>query len=191
MNTPAHAVLNLLILGRGREPRLALPIAIGALLPDVPMLVFYAVHRGVLQTPERIIWSRAYFDPSWQLLFDLFCSLPLIAVALLIAWRLQSRWSLVLLLSMALHSLCDLALHHDDAHRHLLPLSDWRFRSPVSYWDPRHHGGLWAPVEATMVIAGSALLLLRYRAPAVRALLVVVVGVYALYIGYALSVWAS
>ena len=41
----------------------------------------------------------------------------------------------------------DLPVHTDDAHRHLLPLSDWRFHSPVSYWDRRYHGAQFAIFE--------------------------------------------
>ena len=54
---------------------------------------------------------------------------------------------------MALHAAADLLVHADDAHRHLWPLSDWRFASPVSYWDPRHHGAWFAPVECVAALA--------------------------------------
>jgi len=37
---------------------------------------------------------------------------------------------------MALHALFDFPLHHDDGHRHFWPFSEFRFDSPVSYWDP-------------------------------------------------------
>lgn len=50
------------------------------------------------------------------------------------------------------------------AHRHLFPLSDWRFASPVSYWDPAHHGDVFLAAEADLVALGG-LVLLRRRAP--------------------------
>lgn len=158
MNTPAHIVLNAFAVGRGRFAPHAWPIALGALLPDAPMFAFYAYQRGWLATPERVIWSQTYFAPDWQQLFDAFNSLPLIALAALIAWRARRDAWLACLASMALHSAADLLLHHEDAHGHLWPLSAWRFRSPVSYWDPAHHGDAFMAFElAALVVASVAL----------------------------------
>jgi hypothetical protein len=158
VNTPAHIVLNAFAVGRGRFAPHAWPIALGALLPDAPMFAFYAYQRGWLATPERVIWSQTYFAPDWQQLFDAFNSLPLIALAALIAWRARRDAWLACLASMALHSAADLLLHHEDAHGHLWPLSAWRFRSPVSYWDPAHHGDAFMAFElAALVVASVAL----------------------------------
>lgn len=60
---------------------------------------------------------------------------------------------------MLLHHLGDLPLHHDDAHRHFFPLSNFRLISPVSYWDPQHYGTLVALVELAAVLVASAYLL--------------------------------
>jgi hypothetical protein len=158
MNTPAHVVLNTFVLARGRFRSFVWPLALGALLPDLPMLGFYAYQRGWLALPERAIWSQAYFLPHWQRLFDAFNSLPLMALAALFAWRARRPAWLACLASMALHSASDLLLHHDDAHGHLWPLNDWHFRSPVSYWDPRHHGSHFAVLELAASLAASALL---------------------------------
>ncbi len=56
MNTPAHAVLNMLVLGRGRRRILWLLIFLGALLPDVPILLFYFLQGVILREPEPYIW---------------------------------------------------------------------------------------------------------------------------------------
>ena len=189
MNTPAHAVLNLVVLGRGRGPGHSLPIALGAVLPDLPMLWFYASEklRGV---PERVIWSVSYYDPGWQARIDVFNSLPLIAVAAVAASVARAPRALALCASMGLHVLFDLPFHHDDAHRHFYPLSDWRFESPVSYWDPRHHGAVFASFEAAAVLVGSAVLARRHGSLGVRILLGLVVALYAAYLAFALLVWS-
>ncbi len=160
MNTPAHAVVNLLVLGRRERPRLLLPLTVGALLPDAPMLLFYAYYKAV-GAAENFIWSTAYYDPGWQAFIDIFNSLPLIGLGLLLAHRAAMPRLAALFSSVALHALCDLPLHREDAHRHFFPLSDWRFESPVSYWDPRHGGAVFSLVESIFVVAGCAVLARR------------------------------
>jgi len=159
LNTPAHVLLSAFALGRGRWRPHWVAITVGALLPDAPMFGFYAWQRIALRASDGRIWSEAYFDPAWQAFFDLFNSLPLIAIAALIAWRLGAAAWLAGLVSMALHCVADLALHREDAHGHLFPLSDWRFTSPVSYWDPEHYGLIFGGVELAFVAVGSIWLL--------------------------------
>jgi hypothetical protein len=165
------------------------PIALGAVLPDVPMMLFYAWQKGVLGRPERLIWSEAYWDAAWQTFFDIPNSLPLLGLAGLAAWRLGAPRAALLFASMAVHAICDLAVHHDDAHRHFLPLSDWRFASPVSYWDPAHYGLGFAVFEIGMVLGGCAWLGRRYRERGPRLLVHGIAAFYLLFIGYALLFW--
>ena len=155
MTTPAHAALSLIVLGRSE--RNALPVALGAVAPDAPMLVFYLWERLVRGVSEGRIWSERYFDPGWQVVFEIPSSIPLLALALCILLVLLGRRSTgrfpaagvaatprparltaatLFVASMILHALGDLPLHREDAHRHFFPVSDWRFTSPVSYWDP-------------------------------------------------------
>ncbi|RMH17821.1 MAG: hypothetical protein D6696_14700 [Acidobacteria bacterium] len=189
MNTPAHAVVNLLLLSRRRRPEELAPITAGAVLPDLAMVVFYACQKAA-GTAERVIWSERYFAPAWQSFFDLWNSLPLIAVGLLVArWLGRRRWAL-LFASMGLHALEDLPLHHDDAHRHFFPFSDWRFASPISYWDPARHGGLVTLLEIALVAVAVPLLLRRHPGRGPRVLVLALAAVYALYFAYVFAVWA-
>ena len=103
----------------------------------------------------------------------------------LIAWRLRQPAARIFFASMALHCLMDLPLHHDDAHRHFLPLSTWRFRSPISYWDPRHFGSLVAGAELLGVLAGSIVLARPPNPRSVRVTAVAVLASYAVYGVYA------
>ncbi len=187
MNTPAHVVLNALVLGRGRWRDHWVAITGGALVPDLPMFGFYLYQRAVLEAPERRIWSEAYFQPGWQTFFDLFNSLPLIALGALVAWRARATGWLAFFASMALHCLLDLPLHREDAHGHFFPFSSWRFESPVSYWDPAHYGLYFAGAEALLVLVG-ALVLTRYAPPrawrfvgGVSVLLYLVLGAFLLW----------
>ena len=187
MNTPAHIILNAVVLGRGRTRANWLPITAGALLPDLPMVGFYLYQRFVLEQSESIIWSQLYFDPDWQQFFDLFNSLPLIAIGAALAWSRQSRAALALFLSMALHVAADLPLHREDAHGHFYPLSSWRFESPISYWDPAHHGLVVGGLEMVGVIVGS--LLLIGRGTAWRYVGLATLGLYGIFAAFAIRYW--
>lgn len=189
MNTPAHAVFNLVLLGRKRRPARTSAIFWGAILPDIPMFWFYFYEKIVAGMPEREIWGRLYFDPRWQALFDAFHSLPVVGLGYLLCRRFRAPRLAALFASMALHSVCDLVLHHDDAHRHLFPLLDWRFLSPLSYWDPRYHGRLIGIMEAVGVGVGLVLLLRRHTARSTRVLLSILLGLYVALLSFALWFW--
>lgn len=189
MNTPAHLVLNAVALGRGRWRSAPGPIVLGALLPDLPMLGFYLYQKGFMALPESRIWSEAYFRPDWQLFFDLFNSLPILALVALLAWRSGATRTLALVMSMILHCLADLPLHHDDAHAHFRPLTSWRFESPISYWDARHHGRIFSVLEMVLVLAGSALLVLRGPGRAWRLVGAGTLAAYALFLAFVVVVW--
>jgi len=189
MNTPAHVIINLLVLGKGKETKHQLAIAAGALLPDVPMFGFYFFEKIIRKIPEYVIWTHQYHQVSWQNIFDAFHSLPVIGIGL--AWSLYARNHLGVLLfsSMLLHVAGDFPLHHDDAHRHFFPLSDWRFESPVSYWDPRYYGEVAASLEILVVIVSCLVLFSRYTSSIQRGLVGMVGVSYMMYFGYVWWVW--
>jgi len=180
MNTPAHAIVNLLLFPKQRRERHTLAIVAGALIPDAPMLVFYlqARLRGL---SEHAIWRGGYFDPGWQAVFDIFHSFPLLALAWFAAWRARMTSLAVFFASMFLHSCFDFPFHHNDAHRHFFPFSDWRFHSPISYWDPAYHGRVMSMIELFVVVAGGAWLL---RTAEGRRLKLAVAFILLLYLGY-------
>lgn len=189
MNTPGHAVVNLLLLGKRDRPNLFAPIALGSIVPDLPMLLFYFHQKVWLATPEHTIWSESYYLAGWQAFFDLVHSLPLIALAGLVAYAAKSPRVVAFLASMMMHAVCDLLLHRNDAHRHFFPLSEWRFVSPVSYWDPRYYGGVVSSVEVLVVVVGASWLFKQYPGKGARGFLGFILASYALYITYAFVVW--
>lgn len=164
-------MVNLALLGGGARPRPAAPVALGALLPDLPMFAFFFWERFVRETPMRTIWEVRYFEPDWQAFFDLFNSIPLFAVALAVAlWRRHDAAAL-LSASVLLHCAFDLLVHREDGHRHFFPLSDWRFMSPMSYWDPAHGGVLGAGLETLALLGACAVLWRRHPGLPARAAL--------------------
>jgi hypothetical protein len=153
------------------------------------MFLFYFVEKVVRGISELDIWQVEYHRAGWQNVFDCFHSFPLIGLGMAIAYRFQSRLGLLFFSSMVLHSLGDLPLHHDDAHRHFFPLSNWQFVSPISYWDSRHYGEIAGQLEALMVVVGCGILFRVYRLQISRLVLGMVGGSYLVYFAYALAIW--
>lgn len=191
MNTPAHVVINLTLLSGGKRRQSPAEIAAvltGALIPDLVMIAFYAYQRTI-GTPERTIWRERYYDEEWQTFFDLFNSLPIIAAGWIAARLAGLRTLQALVLSMALHAALDFPLHHDDAHRHFWPLSDWRFSSPVSYWDPNHYGHIVGWIEIALIAAGIFWLWRHWPDAGRRSLLGAIAVTYAAYLAFVFTVW--
>ena len=78
-------------------------------------------------------------------------------IGLLICLSCGWKSAAIIFLSMIVHDFCDLPLHNDDAHRHFLPFSHYRFISPVSYWDPKYYGQFVAFGELSLVLALTSL----------------------------------
>ncbi len=160
MNTPTHAILNLAVLGKRSRPSWNSPIIWGGLIPDLAMFVFFGwATLGTDMTGSQI-WGEAYYEPFWQNVFDFWNSIPLALVGVgLGLWlrqrrRFQQAGTLVAVCcaSIILHCIADLPIHAEDAHRHFWPLSNYRFESPVSYWDPAKGGRIFALFEMVMAL---------------------------------------
>lgn len=145
--------MNLALLGRRDRPRLSRSIVAGAIAPDLAIAAFYLWERFMRGASEQAIWTARYFNEGWQAIFDLAHSIPVAAAGAVVSIGSGSAGAVMFFVSMILHDLCDLPLHHDDGHRHFYPFSNWRFASPVSYWDPRHHGAFAALAEVIVVAA--------------------------------------
>jgi len=190
VNTPAHAIVNLLLFRERNRERYAVAIITGALLPDAPMLVFYLWAKLSGQS-EHAIWRDGYFDPLWQAAFDTFHSFPLLGLACFAAWWLRADAMMAFFASMFLHSCLDFPLHHSDAHHHFFPFSDWQFHSPVSYWDPACHGQITGSIELLVVVAGGAWLLRTAGTTALRRWVSAILFLYLAYWSFVSLMWVQ
>jgi len=152
VRTPGHALLNLALVAR---PSVSTAVIAGAVVPDLPIVVLYLIEKA-RGTPTERIWSEHYQRPFWLNLIHALHSFPVALAGLGAAWALASPTAMALFASMLLHAACDLPVHGEDAHRHFWPFSDWRFISPLSYWDPKRHGAAVGAVEALVVWAATA-----------------------------------
>lgn len=161
MNTVAHMLMASAILARRESPARNAAVLAGAILPDVSMFVFFAWSR-VQNWSGHETWNVQYWNEPWQTIGALSNSFFLFGLIGSVAlWR---RWSLLTVICAAalIHLALDLPLHAEDAHRHFWPVTDWRFFSPVSYWDPDHYGWLGGLLESACVLASIAVLWLRF-----------------------------
>lgn len=163
MNTPTHAVVNLALLGRNATRREWAAVAAGGVLPDLPIFLFALTSSFLFGLSSEETWTRAYFTSRWHWAIDPLHSFPLIALGFAAARLRGWRMGQLFFASLFLHALGDFPLHVEDAHPHFFPFSDWRFRSPVSYWDPAHHGVLGATAELVLLIAASVAVVRRTR----------------------------
>jgi hypothetical protein len=161
-----------------RDGRVALAAAAGGLAPDAPSFVLVLWAALVERRPLGEVFDQLYFSPEWQAILAPSHSAPLWLLLLGSALLFRKPLLTAFAASGLLHQLFDFALHAEDAHRHLWPLSDGRFLSPVSYWDPAHYGAFAAPLEAVL---GVGLALLVRRMLTGRRLQMAMAGIAALY----------
>jgi hypothetical protein len=178
MNTPSHAIINLVIFNQQLRNQANLAILIGAVLPDLPIFVFYFLMKFVYKLPSQQIWSQAYYQPLWQFLVSTFHSIPLALLGVLISHIAKWPVMKICFISMILHSLLDLPVHNNDAHRHFFPFSNYRFISPLSYWDVKHYGHIVAFGEILLVLGSTVYLFLKTKTSYVGTGLLVVINLF-------------
>lgn len=162
MNTPTHIVAALAVLSRRGDGGRNWTVAAGAVLPDVSIFMFYGWARLARDMPEREIWSVAYWREPWQSLGAISNSLPIAGALLIAAFCIKSLLLRAFSLALIIHFALDFPLHADDAHRHFWPLTDWRYHSPVSYWDSDYGGGLGELAQAAVFLIAALILWRRF-----------------------------
>ena len=144
------------------------------------MLVMVLWSTRVLGLPEHGVFGQLYFSDAWQVIFAIDHGFFVWSTMLgLTVWG-----SFVVLRAFAgsglLHALADFLTHHDDARRQFWPITDWVFRSPVSYWDARYYGEVFAMFELALVVLLSTVLLWRLRRTWERALILAIAAIVVL-----------
>ena len=156
MITPSHMIYSW-ALAKATDPQpnklRTLVIVAGGLVPDLPAYTFFFVNTFILGTSQQLMWDVLYFDSAWSPLITLSHSLLLWPLLLLVATITKQRLLQWFSLSALLHASLDFFVHHDDAYRHFWPLTDWRFFSPLSYYDPLYYGSWVNSVDSIIVIA--------------------------------------
>lgn len=167
MNSPTHSLLALALLSKRGEPLRNRAVFFGALLPDLAIYLWAPYQRFIKGESGRDMWDVLYFEPPMQNLIALFNSIPIYAALAILGYTQRAKlWGKAVLffaLAALIHMATDLPVHGHDAYRHFWPLSEFRFYSPISYWEAGHHAG-WVSVVET-IIGLSAVFILWRRFP--------------------------
>ncbi len=171
MNTPAHLIIGAALFAKPDTPKVSLAALIGALLPDFSLYFMVFWNSQVRGMSMSEIFTNQYFTPYWQSVFAIDNSIPLWLLVLCIALLL--RWPVILAFAGAglAHVLLDLPLHHDDGRAHFWPFSNWKFQSPLSYWDTNHYGHIIGPLEGLLCLGLLILLWRRFSGRFARGLI--------------------
>ncbi|SFZ81392.1 hypothetical protein SAMN02983003_0474 [Devosia enhydra] len=185
MITPTHMLVAGVLVARPADrPWQQAAAWFGGFFPDMSVfLMVILVRLRVVEAPN--LWRAPdglYWQEPWQAISAISNSIPMWA-ALTVAGafaarRLAGRWQplahglMLFALGALLHVLLDLPVHADDAHIHFWPFSDWRFHSPISYYQRAFHGELVGMIEAGLAVGLAALIIWRFRAWPVRLLAV-------------------
>lgn len=172
MNTPAHLIFGATAFGKPGRPWVTAAALLGALAPDLSLYVMAGWQLLVLGTDPNIVFRVMYYSDTWQAVFALDNSFFIWGALLGFAiWRKSVAFQAFAGAAL-LHLLLDFPFHNDDARAHFWPLTDWKFISPVSYWDPRHHGGVVGIIEMVASLVCLVVLWRRFRAIWQRGILV-------------------
>lgn len=169
MRTYTHTLLTLAA-ARGRGRRTSLWAALGATVPDLPAgagaaWLWARRKRLSLEALNEEVCGRSLLripDATLHSALPVAVALALYAIPGVRSRDREGAWR-ALLLGWAGHVLTDALTHGKDARPLLWPLSDWRFRSPVSYWEHGRYSGLFTAVEHVTVLAATAGFLLGSR----------------------------
>ncbi len=204
MNTQTHLLVAAALFTQPGEYRRNTAAILGAFVPDAAIYGLWAWSK-LNAIPENTVWRELYWQQPWQSYTAFGNSLPLYLIILfagaIVGNRLQARsleiplpaqtaparWraflhrqplAVIFALAAMSHIASDFPVHVVDAHAHLWPLSDWRFRSPVSYWDPAHYGNWFQPLEVALGVTLAVIMFRRFRDLWVRALMLAAVAAY-------------
>jgi len=186
MNSPTHTLLALALLSKRGEKKRNWAVFIGSLLPDAAIYLWAPYQRFVKGVSGEVMWRELYFQPPMQNLIAYFNSIPIYAALALggyVLMKQQGKWGALLLffaLAALIHMATDLPVHAHDAYRHFWPISDWRFYSPISYWESDLHAGWVSVVEAVLGIIAIIVLWRRFPKLWVKIILGILAALYVL-----------
>lgn len=138
----------------------------GGLAPDVGLYaltagaaIYFPLKRNMsVQESMQYAFEDLFFnDPAWIAVHNSLHSPVVLAGLGAAAYLTGKRSGLAFAAGALLHTAMDIPVHHNDGPLVFFPFNwDYRFDSPVSYYDKDHYGGFVAPIDFAITILGGA-----------------------------------
>lgn len=176
MITTTHLVINALTARSKKFTAAKLPKAwfiFGGLAPDLFLyaasLFAFGYYRIIGELSGRELFDFIYDDlffnnPLWIVGQNLLHAPMVLLVLYLLGTKLQKVWLRSLSAGCGLHTVIDILTHNDDGPLVFFPFNwQYRFSSPISYWDPEHYGNIVGPIDLSITVIGACTLVFIYR----------------------------
>jgi hypothetical protein len=180
-------LMGALLFGR-KVPKLAWAGVAGGIIPDLPMFAIVGFLRATGHELQEI-FGKLYWEHWWQVANAIghnFILWSVVCIAGSMMMKSKSgptseRGAIAFAIGGAalVHSAIDFLCHRNDGHMHFWPLSEWRFVSPISYWDGAHYGTEFSLFEAGLGLVMAFLLFRTFQNWMVRSALVLAALLYA------------
>ncbi len=186
MNTQTHLLVAAALFAKPGHSLRNAAVVVGSFIPDAAIYTLF-VWSKIAAIPEQKVWDELYWQEPWQSWTAAGNSIPLYLLVLVLgivalrAHRSVFLFGLLMTFFAAAalsHIAGDFPVHVDDAHRHLWPMTDWKFISWISYWHPNHHGGIFSVLEMMLGLVLAVILFRRFNALWVQTLLALVCAAY-------------
>lgn len=172
MQTQSHVIINA-FLGKQLEKRGIRPmywaLTIGSFMPDIPLAILSIGYIALFQTfghetageAASYAFDVLFFEnPFWLASHNLFHAplmiLLYLAIGTYFGFRKTYRiglWIFWFAIGNLLHSIIDILTHHSDGPLVFFPLNwDYRFPSPISYWEVEYYAIEFTIFEVSLFI---------------------------------------
>ena len=144
---------------------------LGAVVPDLPYVFLFAV--AALRSGPSALADLELWDSLWRnpLIGGLHSFVPwgAMLLATLVLRRIRGPAkifgpAIALVLGWGFHVMLDMLTHRSDGYPIVWPVSDYRFPTPISYWEAEYHGVAFSLICDGLI----ALLLLRLTSQRLR-----------------------
>jgi len=193
--TSTHILIGAAVTSRPKFKPWQLMLAwVGGFMPDIPIFLM-VIYSRLVNGPNYNLWRKPdglYWQEPWQTFGAITNSFPLWTLVLLIGFLLFKYSASLKTLGLAilifgvgyfLHIVGDFLTHADDAYPQFWPFSQWRFFSPVSYWQPQYYGQIFGVFEAIAGVGIVAYLVLKFKQWPTR------IGAVLMALPYGVSLW--
>jgi len=171
MNVPAHLIFGVAAFGKPDNAKITWGAVLGSFAPDLSLFVMAGWSLYFAGVDPAVVFGEFYFSEPWQRVFSIDNSFIFWGLGLWAAVWADRRALVAFAAAGLLHLGLDFLLHNSDARMQFWPLSDWKFFSPVSYWDMRYYANIISPIELGVSLVLVVVLIRRFKIMLSRALI--------------------